>query len=219
LDAEYALMKQVMNNHLRRWTGARPRRIHFPCVGGDPEFHSKNEMITAIGVLAAEIVQANRILRWAQYPASVWESRLRDVERQELDAIRRSGKFDEKFFDVDKVTNALASYRAVNPDLPEISWEPACGGTEQITVEIVTRPPGRNVKTIAALYYSFCKAQDIDPKKFKECDLWNNVRHGEKADFLGAYWYQVERDDGSYTEPKRKDFNESSPNMKRWVVN
>jgi hypothetical protein len=74
------------------------------------------------------------------------------------------------------------------------------------------------VRYIEALYYTFCTAQDVDPKKFNECNLWNNVRHGEEATFEGAYWYRVERSDGSFTDPKRKDFSNAPESMRRWVV-
>jgi hypothetical protein len=89
LDAQYGLMKQVMNNTMRPWTERRQRSISLPCIGGDPAFHSKDRMVNAIGVLAGEMVQASRALRWAQYPPSVWEESLADIERRQLNRIRQ----------------------------------------------------------------------------------------------------------------------------------
>ena len=85
-------------------------------------------------------------------------------------------------------------------------------------LKIVTKPRGRKVRYIEALYYSFCTAQGVDPKKFRECDLWNVVSDGDEKTFSGAYYYQVSREDNSYTEPERKDFGGAPDSMTTWVI-
>jgi hypothetical protein len=220
IDVQYQLMKQVMRKEISPPTEPREATFDLACIGGDPSFHSKNQLVTALGVLAGEIVQASDALQWAGYPATVWERSLTDIERRQLDRIRQSGHFDGGLFEdqVRGLTNKLAAYKKSHPQVTEINWEPSCGG-HGFTLQIVTRPPGRKVQYIEALYYNFCVAQDIDPKTFNECNLWRTVQHGEDVSFEGAYWYRVERGDGSYSEPQRKDFSDTPETAEKWTVN
>ncbi|WP_445216194.1 hypothetical protein ACKWRH_28295 [Bradyrhizobium sp. Pa8] len=219
-SAQYALLKQVIGNELHEWTGRPGSEIDFPCVQDAGVFRSKDDQITAMGFLAAETVQADRILRWAKYPPSVWEKSLADAEQRQLARIR-GGNVSRVLYgnDIEALKTKLAAYRQTKPGLPRISWELECGGTFGHTVTVVIQPPGRRIRYIEALYYTFCASQGIDPKKFRECNLWNTLNHGEEATFDGAYWYQVERSDGSSTEPRRKDFSDTPDSVKRWVVN
>ena len=84
-------------------------------------------------------------------------------------------------------------------------------------MKVVTRPAGLSVQYLEALYYTFCAAQNIDPRKFRVCNLWNTMHDGEEGLFEGAYWYRVKRRDGSLSEPRRKDFS-NAQNITTWVV-
>lgn len=220
LDAQYQLMKQIIGKQQYAFEKPPPKEaFEMPCVGGDPMFHSNNKLVTSIGVLAGEMVQASRVLTWAEYPPSVWQDSLTDIEHRQLDQIRRRGRFDGDAFytNVQKLVKKLAPYAEANPKLMKITWEPSCGGHGS-ELKVVTRPSGLSVQYLQALYYTFCTAQDVDPKNFRICNLWSTMHDGETGLFEGAYWYRVKRSNGSLTEPSRKDFSTVPETETRWMV-
>jgi hypothetical protein len=219
LDAQYQIMKRVVSSQFKPITEPPTESFDMPCIGGDPVFHSKDPLVWAIGALAGEMVQANLVLAWAQYPPSVWQDSLANIERRQLDRIGRSGRFDGENFgsQVEVLLKKLQTYADSHPKLAKITWDPACGG-HGTELKVVTRPRGLSVQYLEALYYTFCTSQSIDPRNSRVCNLWNTIRDGESNLFEGAYWYRVKRNDGSLSEPKRKDFSSTPETATRWVV-
>lgn len=224
LDGQYRLMKQIVGQELHQWNAQTivpvPREFELPCIGATPEFFSGNGRVTALGILAGEMVQAGRIFTWAQYPTSVWDHDLMIMERQLLSRIRQIGRIDPDLLTehADGLIRKLGHYGATRPRLIKLTWETGCGGTFTRTLRFVTRPPGGTVRYIPSLYYTFCTVQRIQPNDFRECNLWNTVNDGEEANVEGAYWYQVTHKDGTHTSAKRKDFSKVPESVTTWIV-
>jgi hypothetical protein len=218
---QYQMMKRTYEKEYPSSSSSRPNRKEVydlvDCIGADPALTTKDKLTHDIAVLAAEIVDASRMLAWVGYPPSLWQTAINDYEKGQLDRISSGKGFSA---DIEKraaqsLLKVLDAERTESkPPLAKVAWETDCGG-QGIEVKITTLPRGGTIRILPALYYSFCKAQGVNAETIKECNRWDEIADGAVLLLSGAYWFQANWRSGPTTEG-RKDTSRISDGQ--WIV-